>query len=241
MYGPAYQIAFSEGANVNVEDPKQPDKCLEWLKRRAKGAFVDYGCGAGSLLEEAAKVGWQPIGVEFDSRVARRIEERTGFSVLTTSAADSSLGHFADVLHLGDVLEHLTDIEKQLPRILRLIKPGGVLLAQGPLEANFNLFTACCSLSRGFRPWHRTEMAPYHVIMATSKGQRMLFQRFGLLELEYSLREVAWPAPCKLKLRDLTLPRQVTLFAVRRLSVALSALNSKAWGNRYFYAGSVAT
>jgi SAM-dependent methyltransferase len=241
MYGPAYESAFSEGANGNVEDPKEPNKCIEWLQNRGTGTFVDYGCGAGVLLEEAAKVGLRPVGVELDSTVARRVEERTGFTVLTASAADSSSGHFADVLHLGDVLEHLTEMENQLPRILRLIRPGGLLLAQGPLEGNFNLFTACCGLSRRLRPWHRTEMAPYHVLMATSKGQRLLFQRFGLSELEYSLREVAWPAPSKLRLRDLTLPKQVTLFALRRLSVGLSALNSKAWGNRYFYAGRVAT
>ena len=152
------------------------------------------------LLEEAAKVGWQPVGVEFDSQVARGVEERTGFTVLTASAADSSAGHIADILHLGDVLEHLTEMENQLPRILRLIRPGGLLLAQGPLEGNFNFFAACCGLSRRLRPWRRTEMAPYHVLMATSEGQRLLFRRFGLSELEYSFCEVAWPAPSKLTL-----------------------------------------
>jgi SAM-dependent methyltransferase len=240
MYGPGYESAFSEGANVNIEDPKEPTKCIEWLHNQRAGTFLDYGCGAGVLLEAAAKAGWRPVGVELDSQVARRVEERTGFRVLTSEAAVSSDGSIADVLHLGDVLEHLTEMENQLPVILRLIKPGGILLAQGPLEGNFNLFAACCGLSRRLRPWHRTEMAPYHVLMATSKGQRLLFQRFGLLELEYSLREVAWPAPSKLTLGDITRPKQATLFTLRRLSVGLSALNSKKWGNRYFYAGRVA-
>jgi len=173
--------------------------------------------------------------------VARAVEERTGFCILTAEAADATGGHIADVLHLGDVLEHLTEMENQLPRILRLIKPGGLLLAQGPLEGNFNFFTACCGLSRRLRPWHRTEMAPYHVMMATSEGQRLLFQRFGLSELEYLLHEVDWPAPSKLAMEDIARPKQAILFALRRVSVGLSALNSKKWGNRYFYAGRVAT
>ena len=84
-------------------------------------------------------------------------------------------------------------------------------------------------------------MAPYHALVATSKGQRLLFQRFGLSELEYSLCEVAWPAPSKLTVGDVARPKQVTLFTLRRLSIGLSALNSKKWGNRYFYAGRVAT
>src|SRR5207249_7353714 len=145
------------------------------------------------------KAGWQPIGVELDHTVVRMTEERTGFPVLTTEAADSSDGHIADVLHLGDVLEHLTEVENHLPRILRLIKPGGLLIAQGPLEGNFNFFAICCGLSRRLRPWHRTEIAPYHVLMATSRRQRLLFHRFGLSELEYSLHEVAWPAPSRLR------------------------------------------
>jgi SAM-dependent methyltransferase len=239
MYGPAYESAFSEGTNSNVEDPKEPDKCMKWLRNRGAGTFLDYGCGSGLLLEAAAKAGWRPIGVELDHTVARRAEERSGFRVLTAEAADSSDGHIADVLHLGDVLEHLTEMENQLPKILRLIRPGGVLLAQGPLEGNFNFFAVCCGLSRRLRPWHRTEMAPYHVMMATSKGQRFLFQRFGLAEIEYSLHEVAWPAPSKLTVRDVGVPKQAALFAMRRLSVGLSALNSKKWGNRYFYAGRV--
>ena len=140
MYGPGYESAFSEGANGNIEDPKEPDKCIEWLRDRGTGTFLDYGCGAGVLLEGAAKVGWRPVGVELDNTVARGVEERTGFRVMTAEAADSSDGYIADVLHLGDVLEHLTEMENQLPRVLRLIKPGGLLLAQGPLEGNFNFF-----------------------------------------------------------------------------------------------------
>jgi 2-polyprenyl-3-methyl-5-hydroxy-6-metoxy-1,4-benzoquinol methylase len=241
MYGPSYESAFSDGTNLNVEDPKEPDKCLEWLRNEGTGTFLDYGCGAGALLEGAARAGWRPVGVELDSRVARAVEERTGFSVLTAEAADATNGHIADALHLGDVLEHLTEMESHLARILRLIKPGGLLLAQGPLEGNFNFFAVCCGLSRRLRPWHRTEMAPYHVMMATSKGQRLLFQRFGLIELEYLLHEVSWPAPSKLTIGDMSRPKQATLFALRRLSVGLSALNSKKWGNRYFYAGRVAT
>ena len=162
--------------------------------------------------------------------MARGVEERTGFRVLTAQEADSSEGHIADILHLGDVLEHLTEMENQLPRILRLIKPGGLLLAQGPLEGNFNFFAACCGLSRRLRPWHRTEMAPYHVLMATSRGQRLLFQRFGLSELEYSLHEVAWPAPSKLRLRDIARPKQATLFALRRAIRQLVSLEFKKVG-----------
>jgi 2-polyprenyl-3-methyl-5-hydroxy-6-metoxy-1,4-benzoquinol methylase len=78
----------------------------------------------------------------------------------------------ADVVHVGDVIEHLTQLDTQFPEIPGLIKPGGLLLAQGPLENNASLFTFALSSARKLRPARRTEMAPYHVLLATSQGQR---------------------------------------------------------------------
>jgi hypothetical protein len=80
-------------------------------------------------------------------------------------------------------------------------------------------------------------MAPYHVILATSKGQQLLFQRLGLQRVEHSISEVEWPAPIRLAISDITQPRVTMLFALRSLSKAVTALNRKHWGNRYFYAG----
>jgi Zn ribbon nucleic-acid-binding protein len=83
----------------------------------------------------------------------------------------------------------------------------------------------------------RVEMAPLHVLLATSAGQRALFERFGLEEAEYVVREVSWPAPARLSAAELRSPRAVALFALRRCSQLASALRPGAWGNRYFYAG----
>ena len=143
----------------------------------------------------------------------------------------------ADALHLGDVIEHLTDLDRQMPAILRLLKPEGVLIAQGPLEANANLFTWVLRLARGVRGRKPPEMAPYHVLLATARGQRALFRRSGLEELEYRLREVSWPAPGVLTAADWRRPRALGLFALRRLSAGISALAPRNLGNRYFYAG----
>ena len=98
---------------------------------------------------EAAKLGWRPYGVEFDPEVARRVEGKTGLKVFSDpSALLNEAGGPADVLHLGDVIEHLTALDRQMPEILDLLKPGGILLAQGPLEGNPNLFLMFLRLSR---------------------------------------------------------------------------------------------
>ena len=234
MYGLNYGKNF--GCDLVVEDPKSPQHVIEWLKKEKVGTFVDYGCGAGSLLREAKQLNWQAIGVEFSEEVAKTVEQKTGAVVYDRHSVNQLQQPIADVLHLGDAIEHLTELNRQMPEILRLIKPGGVLLAQGPLENNPNLFTFTLSWVRSLHR-RRTEMAPYHVILATAKGQQLLFERFGLEELEYSIAEVSWPAPSRLSFSDTLNPRSVGLFLLRRCSQTLSALQPKRLGNRYFYAG----
>lgn len=234
MYGLNYGKNF--GVDLVVEDPKSPEHVIEWLKKEKVGTFVDYGCGAGSLLQQAKKLNWQAIGVEFNPEVAKTVEQRTGAIVFNRHSVKKLKDPIADILHLGDAIEHFTQLNRQMPEILRLIKPGGLLLAQGPLENNPNLFTLTLSWVRSLHR-RRTEMAPYHVILATAKGQQLLFEQFGLEELEYSISEVSWPAPSRLSLSENLNLRSVGLFLLRRCSQTLSALQPKRWGNRYFYAG----
>jgi len=229
MYGPEYRIVPSDATPV-----ERGDAVGTWLMRGEPGVFLDYGCGSGEMLQSAAVRGWTPVGVELDSRVAEATAARTGARVVTDQRLLPE--GLADVLHLGDVIEHLTRIGDQMPEILRLLKAGGVLLAQGPLEANANLFTAVVRLARTARRRPIIDMAPYHVLLATAAGQRELFRRFGLEELQFDLSEVAWPAPARL-VRGQTGLREVGLFALRSASRAVSALRPRRWGNRYFYAG----
>ncbi len=234
MYGPEYQVGFD--INPEIEDPKEPSRVVEWLKRIKGQTFVDFGCGSGHLLRQAMHLNWQAIGVEFDRKVAQATGDSTGARVVT------DFGEFdgnpvADVLNLGDVIEHLTDINRQLPQILQLIKPGGVLLAQGPLEGNANLFLLAVRAARSINKSRRTEMAPYHVLLATAVGQLMLFDRSRLEMLEYRVHEVAWPAPSRLTASTIRQVRPAGLFILRRMSQAVSSLQPGKWGNRYFYAG----
>jgi len=235
MYGEQYyKTSISYPA---LEDPKEPHRVIEWLKKVKPGTFVDYGCGLGDLLREAMILNWQAIGVEYDKEVAKSVEERTHTRVLNRFQAESLDHHIGDVLHLGDVIEHLTDVNNQVPKILRLIKPGGLLIAQGPLEGNPNLFYFVLHLSHMLRRPRHSENPPYHVILASLKGQKEFFRRFGLKELEFSVHEVSWPVPEKLSFNNLRKPRTIGLFVLRRVSQMVSRLLPNQWGNRYFYVG----
>lgn len=240
MYGLGY--GRDPGHDGQADTIRERDRVLTWLRRLSAGVFVDYGCGDGSLLLEAVKLKWQAIGVEYDDEVAKAVEARPGVRVVSDARLlELTNGRpVADVLHLGDVIEHLTDPRGQVGRLFKLLRTGGIVLARGPLEGNANLFTLVLRVVRWLRGRPRANMAPYHVLLGTVKGQRAFFRRLGLEELEWSVSEVACPAPSKLSLPELRQPRAVGLFLVRRMSQLVSSLCPNEWGNRYFYAGRLA-
>lgn len=236
MYGPNYL-----GVNIGVSDDsgsKNPEFVLESLARLgATGVFLDYGCGAGELLVEARARGWDAIGFEYDADVASRIAAATGCFVTHEEdlLLDSAGRPRVDVLNLGDVIEHLTDLDNQFPRLMRLLKPGGILLAQGPLEVNSNFFASVLQLSKRLRPGRIASMPPYHVLLATARGQKAFFDRHGLETIQYRLCEVPWPAPARPSRPILS--RSNLFWALRRFSMAVSRLRPRHWGNRYLFEG----
>ena len=234
MYGIGYTKDVLD--DISVKDKNGFLRTAEFLRKTERGVFIDYGCGKGSLLKMAEGLNWKAIGVEFSQETARETEKSSGVKVFDSSSIRDMGFGFADILHLGDVIEHFTDIDTQMQEILKLIKPGGILIAQGPLENNRNLFTLIISNARKLLR-KKNQMPPYHVMLSTSKGQRILFNRFGLEEISYHITEVAWPAPDKISIADLMKPRLAGLFMLRRLSQFASRLLGSDFGNRYFYAG----
>src|SRR5262249_39555619 len=99
MYGPSYETAFAP--DPAIVDPKRPEQVVHWLERNGRGVFLDYGCGAGALLTEARRLGWDAVGVEFDAEVATEVGRRTGARTLTAAQAERLGAPMADVLHLG--------------------------------------------------------------------------------------------------------------------------------------------
>lgn len=233
MYGEDYH-ASDEYQETADENSRRPPPVIELLKREEKGVFVDFGCGKGALLTSAKRLGWTTFGVEFAPDVAARVERETGVTVFCGIEPPEAFR--ADVLHLGDVIEHLTDLNKQMPEILRWLKPNGWLVAQGPLEAQQNLFAFVIKTVHKLKR-KSSNIPPFHVILATAKGQRRFFNRFGLAEMDYSTFEIDFPAPEKLNFSVLRNPRLLALLILRKISKLASVLLPGEWGNRYFYCG----
>lgn len=165
------------------------------------GALVlDYGCGTGAFLKALGAEGFVPFGVEFDQDAARFAGENAGCSTLSVAEFEGQSEYLKfDALHLGDVLEHLPDPASTLKVLLRLLKPGGVLFAEGPLEINPSpVYWAARffgAIKHRVRPGFKAEHPPTHLFRTGDKQQLAFFSRVdpALSLRHWHIYETGWP------------------------------------------------
>jgi 2-polyprenyl-3-methyl-5-hydroxy-6-metoxy-1,4-benzoquinol methylase len=226
-YAHFHRSGYSHGGTVGTE------MILKVLAGLEKGMFFDFGCGAGALLAEAVRAGWSAMGYDLDEATAMKYSAETGIAIVSDLHAVPA--HWADVIHFGDVLGHLNAISEQFAEALRILRPGGLVIAQGPLEANANFFNWMIRIGGGRRS--SGGMPPYHLCLATASGIRQFFLRFDLEQLRFEIREDSHPAPRIIRAKDLADPRKTVLFFIRKISQAISTFAPQKLGNRFFYVG----
>lgn len=161
---------------------------------------LDYGCGVGHFLQAVKAEGFAPYGVEFDGPAAAAAAVHADCRVATVADFDRAVaGQLFDVIHLGDVLEHLPDPAATLAGLLTRLKPGGLLFVEGPLEINPSPVYWAARLFGGVK--HRLRPAeigagvPTHLFRTSAPAQSRFFrQRFPALHpLVWQVSESGWP------------------------------------------------
>ncbi|MEA3002019.1 MAG: hypothetical protein QOH81_807 [Sphingomonadales bacterium] len=184
-----YQEASEEGALTQLH------AVLPLLK--PGGRLLDFGCGSGSFLIAARKAGFRAEGVELEEQARRRAAAASGCPVRSMEELREGGGDY-DVIHLGDVLEHLPEPDRAMRDLERLLAPDGVFFVEGPIEDNASavfhaarLFGLIKRLAR--RKLH-ADLPPFHLIRTTARAQRRYFERrLGYVLLAFRVHESGWP------------------------------------------------
>ena len=171
------------------------------IKFIAKDALVlDFGCGDGKFLTALKTSNFIGIGVEFNLDAATQASINSGCEVFSLSEFKSKkFNKKFDVIHLGDVLEHLTNPSKDLKLLCEMLKPDGIFFIEGPLEANPSIVYWAANLfgilKRYIGQGFIGEGIPTHLFILNEKQQfEFLSKTFNSFELlHWSVYESGWP------------------------------------------------
>jgi len=114
--------------------PGYPADAVAWVladhERPGNAAkrVLDLGAGTGRLTRSLVALGLDVVAVEPDPSMRAVLEERvSGAEVLTGSAESLPLDDGAVDAVLGGQMWHWVELEKAVPEVARVLRPGGTL------------------------------------------------------------------------------------------------------------------
>jgi SAM-dependent methyltransferase len=106
-----------------------------WLSERfpRRGRLVEIGSGLGFLLHSFVSDGWAGLGIDPDPLCCEHARKILGLDVISGTLSEAALPpDSVDCVVMLHVLEHVPDPLGTLRQILRVLKPGGVLVLETP-------------------------------------------------------------------------------------------------------------
>jgi protein O-GlcNAc transferase len=165
------------------------------FRRESAPAWVDVGCGDGTLVMTAADYGFAAVGVDLRSDVVSRIRS-LGFNAVSQEFMKLSFEIVPTVLSMMDVLAQIPRPVEALRKAAQVLPPGGVLAISA---ADFG--------SSSWRALEAAKINPYWMELE----QHHIFSRERLMKLLEK---------CGFEIVDLRIPSQgkarMELYAVRK-------------------------
>ncbi len=150
--------------------------------RQAGGVLHDVGCGNGQLLLEARRRGWRVQGNDIVSSVKARLDQH-GVACRVGGLADLDVEpDSCDVVTSFCVLpHHLIDPAADMQTARRMLKPGGWLVLQLPVDGMYR--KAAKGIYNAYWPGRPTRLAR-HVLgnVYGPGGHQFAYSRANLLE-----------------------------------------------------------
>ncbi len=129
--------AANPGESDRPAHPKFEQRVDRIRRHREGGRLLDVGCSYGAFLRVARARGFDAQGLELSPDTAA-LARAQGFEVFVGNLFDANFaaGCF-DIVHAGDVIEHLADPRSFVREIRRILAPGGLFVVATPNHAAF--------------------------------------------------------------------------------------------------------
>lgn len=182
----------------NIELAAAKKSISRFLPHVVSGSsLLDFGCGNGNFLLAAKNAGFLCTGVEYEIAARQSASKASGCPVYSLDQLIKQNEKF-DLIHIGDVLEHLEEPFLVMSKLNCLLKPGGRFLIEGPLEANpsvvFWATVLFALIKKLLGIYNGVQMPPTHLFMTNANAQLSFFtNRLGYTCIEYQTYETGWP------------------------------------------------
>lgn len=101
----------------------------EIFSRKNKGTILDIGSGLGLFLSKFKDKGWEVLGTDISSDVAKFSQKVFGVKVLLGEVVDMELPKkYFDIVSMNSVLEHVYSPRKTLKKAADVLKEDGLLV-----------------------------------------------------------------------------------------------------------------
>ncbi len=138
-----------------------------------KGKILDIGCGYGHFIETMRDFGWSVWGIDLSPNTLSHAREK-GLNVANTSIDDVAFPDgFFDAITAFYVLEHLVNPLSALKKVLKMLKPGGVIVIRVPHT------TPIVRILSFFRVKNNLYDTPYHLYDFSPKTISLALKKAG--------------------------------------------------------------
>lgn len=174
---------WAQGYGDSLPGPESDvSRRVKALKKIAKSkevkSILDFGCGGGGMLS-ALSGDFNVFGIEPDSGsgdAARKLGHKVFESADTALASNIQV----DVVTLFHVIEHFYEATLELNRILKLLKPDGIVVIETPNSMDALLSKYESEDFSNFTYWS------HHPMLHSAKSLLRLIERSGFEVIENS-------------------------------------------------------
>ena len=146
-------------------------RIARWCRRvKRAGSALEFGCGAGFMLDALRGYGWKVAGTERTEEMARFAQEQLGITVYVESQSGIPIGEKFDLVVMFQVLEHLEEPLAQLSRAADLLSDGGSVVVGVPNFASWQSKYGKSNWLHLDVPRHLVHFGPASIDVAAKKA-----------------------------------------------------------------------